>query len=367
MTSKKKSDSVPATNATDFLKSLTSVIKNEYAAIASEGLYSDTFGYVDTGTYLLNAILSGSIYGGFPDNKILTLAGETATGKTYFLLAIIKYWLDQHPTGSVVLFESEGAITTKILVERGMDVSRLLIVPVSTVQEFEQGAFKILDVYENLKTRAPMLLALDSLGMLSTTKEMADTADGSEKKDMTRAGAIKKAFRTLTLKMSKIGVPLIVTNHVYANVGGGLYDPKHVVGGGSGLLYSSDEVLMLTKSKARDEDNQIVGVKLTATAMKSRIVQEGKRVEVVLNFQTGIDKWHGLLDLCLAYGIFEKTSTQIQVDANTKVFGKAIRENPEKYFTKEVLDRLDVEVQKHFKYGAGQTVGETLDLILKNS
>ena len=124
-----------------FVKTVIKEIDNEFASIADEGIASgDCNSYVDTGSYIFNALVSGSIKGGLPSNKITALAGESSTGKTFFALSIVKNFLIQNPKGEVIYFESESAITKDMLSERGIDVKRLGLVPVTTVQEFRTQA-----------------------------------------------------------------------------------------------------------------------------------------------------------------------------------------------------------------------------------
>ena len=165
----------------DFLKDIIKTTGNEYAALVSDGVEAgDVENFIDTGSYVFNALLSGSVYGGLPANKITALAGESATGKTYFLMGIVKNFLDANPDSGVVYFESESAITKQMVVDRGIDPDRMVIVPVTTVQEFRTQAIKVLDRYmeQDVDIRRPLFLCLDSLGMLSTTKEVEDTTEG---------------------------------------------------------------------------------------------------------------------------------------------------------------------------------------------
>ena len=132
----------------DFLKSIIKEVGNEYASLVSDGVEAgDVESYIDTGSYIFNALLSGSLYGGLPANKITALAGESATGKTYFLMGIIKNFLDKHSDAGVIYFESESALTKQLIVDRGVDPKRMVIFPVTTVQEFRTQALKVLDSY----------------------------------------------------------------------------------------------------------------------------------------------------------------------------------------------------------------------------
>lgn len=192
------------------------------ASIVEDGVSAAEYtGCVDTGSYIMNAALSGSLYGGVPNNKVTGFCGESATGKSMFALAVVRSFLESDPEASVVYYDSEAAVTKAMMTARGIDTRRVLVVEPSTIQEFRTHAVKFLDAYNEMKDTAktPMMFVLDSLGMLSTTKEMADTAEGKETRDMTKAQVIRATFRVLTLKLAKAGIPLILTQHVYAKIG----------------------------------------------------------------------------------------------------------------------------------------------------
>ena len=203
-------------------------------------------------------ILSGSINGGLFTNKITALAGESATGKTFFLMGMCKNFLDKNPDGGVIYFESESAITKSMVEDRGIVSDRMVILPVATVQEFRTQAIKVLDTYleKPEADRKPLFICLDSLGMLSTTKEVEDTTEGKETRDMTRAQVLKAAFRVLTLKLGKAKVPMVVTNHTYDVVGS--YIPMKEMGGGSGLKYAGFIYRISFKEKEKD-GTEVVG------------------------------------------------------------------------------------------------------------
>ena len=173
-----------------FLTDIVKEIDNEYAGLVADGVAAgDTCGYIDTGSYIFNALVSGSIYGGIPSNKITALAGESSTGKTFYCLGIVKHFLETDPDAGVIYFESESAISREMIESRNIDSRRMVIVPVTTVQEFRTQAIRILDKYleQKKEDRKPMMFVLDSLGMLSTSKEIEDSEAGKETRDMTRA------------------------------------------------------------------------------------------------------------------------------------------------------------------------------------
>ena len=333
----------------DFLKSIIKSSGNEYAGIASDGIEgSDVTGFIDTGSHVFNALLSGSLYGGIPNNKIMALAGESATGKTYFALGMCKKFLDDNPDGVVLYFDTEQAITSDMISERGMDPNRVAVFPVATVETFRHQAISIVDKYIETKDTKPVFVVLDSLGMLSTEKEMNDTAEGKSTRDMTRAQVIKATFRVLTLKLGKAGIPLIMTNHTYQVVGA--YVPMKEMGGGSGLKYAASTIVYLSKKKDKD-GTDIIGNIIKCKLFKGRFTKENKEVEVQLNYDTGLNPYYGLVPIAVKYDIFKKVSTRIELPDGKTAFEKSINNDPEKYFTPEVMERLEDAVAKEFKYG----------------
>ncbi len=335
----------------EFFKMLVKELKDEDTSMASDGIGSAEFGgFIDTGSYALNAVLSGSLYGGVPDNKVTAFAGESATGKTYFVLGVVRSFLDKHPKGAVVYYDTEAAVTKHMMEERGIDTSRVIIAEPDTIQKFKTHALKLLDAYEQKEeaSRPPMMFVLDSLGMLSTSKEMEDSLEGKDTRDMTKAQIIKAAFRVLTLKLAKVRIPLLVTNHVYELVGS--YVPTKELGGGTGLKYAASTIAMLSKRKEKD-GTDVVGNIVKIKMYKSRLSKENSQAEVLLTYAKGLDRYYGLLELAEKYGVFKKVSTRYQLPDGTSAFGKNINEDPEKYYTDEVMKLLEAAAQQEFKYG----------------
>ena len=335
----------------DFLKDIAKQAGNEYASLVADGVEAgDVDSYIDSGSYIFNALLSGSINGGLPSNKITAIAGESATGKTFFVMGMVKNFLDSNPDAGVIYFESESAITKQMVIDRGIDPQRMVMFPVTTVQEFRTQAIKVLDKYleQNEADRKPIMLCLDSMGMLSTTKEIDDTADGKETRDMTRAQVLKAAFRVLTLKLGRAKVPMVVTNHTY-DVVGSMFPTKEM-GGGSGLKYAASTIIYLSKKKEKD-GSEVIGNIVHCKNQKSRLTIENKMVDVRLTYEKGLDRYYGLLDLAVQYGIFKQVSTRIELPDGTKQYAKTINNSPEKYFTEDIMKQLDECAEKEFKYG----------------
>jgi len=305
--------------------------------------------YIDTGSYILNALLSGSLYKGLPTNKITAFAGESATGKSFFILGLCRQFLTDNPSGGVLYFESESALTPQMIEERGIDTSRFIQLPVATIQEFAHQASKVVDKHIEKGDR-PLLLCLDSLGMLSTAKEVGDVSVGADKVDMTKARIVKGAFRVLTLKLAKAGIPLLVTNHTYKQVG--TMFPQDVMGGGSGLQYAASNIVFLSRRKEK-VGTDVIGNVIHCKNFKSRLTKENKKVDVLLTYDQGLNRYYGLLDLAEKYGIISKVSTRYELPDGSKIFGKQIMNEAGKYFTDDIMEALEVAANKEFTYGRG--------------
>ena len=227
----------------------------------------------------------------------------------------------------------------------------MVIVPVATVQEFRHQSIKVIDKYleQPEDKRKPLMFVLDSLGMLSTTKEMEDTAEGKETRDMTRSQIVKAAFRVLTLKLGKAKVPMIMTNHTY-DVIGSMF-PQKEMGGGSGLKYAASNIVYLSKRKEKD-GKEIIGNIIHCKNYKSRLTKENALIDVRLTYKDGLDKYYGLLELAIKHGIFKSASTRVELPDGSKQYAKTINNEPDKFFTKDVLAQIDEAAKKEFLYGA---------------
>ena len=333
----------------DFLKEIVKEIGNDFTQLASD--IDETETYVDTGSYIFNGLISGSIFGGVSNNKITAIAGESSTGKTFFSLAVVKNFLDSNPDGYCLYFDTEAAVNKSLLSSRGIDLDRLVVVNVVTIEEFRTKALKAVDIYlkTNTEDRKPCMFVLDSLGMLSTEKEIKDALDDKQVRDMTKSQLVKGAFRMLTLKLGQANIPLIVTNHTYDVIGS--YIPTKEMGGGSGLKYAASTIIYLSRKKEKD-GKEVVGNIIKAKTAKSRLSKENKEVQVRLYYdERGLDRYYGLLELGEIGGIWKNVAGRYEINGK-KVYGKQILANPEEYFTPEVMQALDEIAQKEFSYGS---------------
>jgi len=333
----------------DFLKDIVNEIGGEYTQIAEE--IDETESFVDTGSYIFNALVSGSILGGVSGDKITAIAGESSTGKTFFSLAVVKNFLDTNPDAYCLYFDTEAAINKSMLISRGIDLKRLVVVNVVTVEEFRTKALKAVDIYMKKpeEERKPCMFVLDSLGMLSTEKEINDALNDKQVRDMTKSQLLKGTFRMLTLKLGQSKIPMLVTNHTYDVIGA--YVPTKEMGGGSGLKYAATTIIHLSKKKEKD-GTEVVGNIIKAKAAKSRLSKENSQVEVRLYYdERGLDRYYGLLELGEAGGMWKNVAGRYDLGDGKKIYAKQILKEPETYFTPEVLEKLDVVAKSLYSYG----------------
>lgn len=342
--------------AQDFFKTILKSTKNQFATIAEDGIVAgDIDGYLHSGSLYLNALLSGYTSRGFPKGKVTALAGEPGSGKTFILMSAMKEFLDANKDGCVFLFESESAISKDMLVGRGIDVSRVLVFPVITIEQFKFQVVSILDAYEKEAKKRPILMALDSLGNLSTSKEVTDAADGKETRDMTRAQVIKATFRIITLRLGFLNIPMIVTNHIYTTMG--LFASKEM-GGGSGLKYCASTIIFLSKR----QDVKGHSVIVTGTVAKGRLTREKSQAEIFIDFRKGLSRYWGMLEVGLECGAITKQgNSYLYGDEKIGASKAKAYANLDKFVTNaDLMEKIDTFLNEKYAYG----VSDGTDVII---
>jgi RecA/RadA recombinase len=340
------------------LEQLVAATENEYGTIVGQDgcRCGDITELYDTGSYALNAIISGSIFGGAAAGRSLALAGKSGCGKTYAAMSISDAFLKSHENAAVIYFDTEAAVSTDMFIERGMDVDRISVIPVNVLQDFKTQVMRVIKEYSKVALdskgklkddRMRLMIVLDSLGMLATRKEMDDGLSGSDKKDMTRAGIIRGVFRTIVNDIGALGIPLIITNHTYAVIGA-MHSADEVAGGG-GLKYAASTIVTFGKRQEKD-GTELIGTILPAKAIKSRLTKEGSTTTLAINFEKGMDRYYGLCDMAINSGVWQRVSKKIKV--GEKMFWeKEIVNDPEKFFTDDVLEAIDEYAKQRYKYG----------------
>jgi len=199
--------------------------KNPAAGFFDDDDYGKIRDYIDTGSAILNTVISGDPYKGIPSGKIIQMAGMASTGKSFVCLETIRRAQEQGYF--IIYYDSESATDQESIISRGIDPSMLLYVPIPTVEELTTS---ILNILEDLGSDDRVMIVIDSLGNLSSTKELEDSTDGKGTRDMTRAQKLKALFRTITVKAGILNVPIMAVNHQYAAIGS--YFGGNVTAGG---------------------------------------------------------------------------------------------------------------------------------------
>ena len=211
--------------------------------------------WIPTGSYIMNAALSGSLFGGLPNRRSLVLAGEEGTGKTFIAMSICRN--AQKMGYTPIYFDSEGSIDVDFAAKLGVDVSNIRLQPVNTVEQFSHIAAQIVKQFEESKKKKEnppkVLVVLDSLGNLTSEKEKEDTTKGDNKRDMTKQQAIRKLFRVNGLEFAMHGIPFIINNHVYDSMS--MFTSKEISGGG-GVKYNASIIFQLGKGKLDDDESE---------------------------------------------------------------------------------------------------------------
>ena len=344
-------------------KELSKITGFETGSILSENSFSEVDEWISTGNYLLNAQISGSLFGGIPNTRSLGVMGDPGTGKSFFCLNIARE--AQKQGYDVVYCDTEGAIDKSSAANFGIDLNRVRYQPIQTVSQFQTFVSNLLDLVKKAKASGEtpkILLILDSLGMLSTDKELNDAMKGHNAADMgAKAKELRKLFRVITLDLTAAKIPLICTNHVYA---GGGYIPTKESSGGDGPVFAMSAVSFLSKAQLKDGAGTKTGIVVTSNLKKSRFTVP-EVIKFHISFANGMNPYVGLQDYVnweacgIERGKFEeiknaegKKETIFKPNATStrwgvKHLGKTVASTelftPE-VFTEDVLRQLDVNV-----------------------
>jgi RecA/RadA recombinase len=368
----------------DLDKELSKISGFETGSVLAENSFSEVDEWIPTGNYLLNAQLSGSLFGGIPNTRSLGLMGDPGTGKSFVCLNVVRE--AQKKGYDVIYCDTEGAIDKSTATKFGIDQYKVRYQPIKTVTEFQTFVSNLLNLVKKAKeggSSPKILLILDSLGMLSTDKELADAVAGKNAADMgAKAKELRKLFRVITLDLTAARIPLICTNHVYA--GGGFFPTKES-SGGDGPIFAMSVISFLSKAQLKEGNSTTkTGIIVTSNLKKSRFTIP-EPVKFHISFANGMNPYVGLQDFVsweacgIERGKLEEVKNKDGVkelvftpNASStrwavKHMGKTVTSSqlftPE-IFTQEVLQQLDEKVIKpHFLLPAMGTAEEITDAL----
>jgi len=337
----------------EIMNNLRQASGNEYSSLASEGTIADITSYTDTGCYIWNSQVSGSLFGGLPNGQLCVIAGESTTGKTFFSISLIDNFIKNNDNPIVLIFDSENAINKTRLEARNVDLSKINYYPVTSLFDFKNQIVNVLDTLneEYKPGDVKILIVLDSLGNLPSTKELNDAKEGKQKVDMTRSKEIRSLFRVVTVKLSKHKIPMIVTNHTYTQINA--FFPTQTMSGGGGVKFGSDYIFQLTKAKDKDSKGNVIGNVITSTAVKNRDALENTKVKMMLSYKHGLHPYYGLLPIAEEAGLIVKEGKNYIVagKSDKPLSEKMLYQKGAEIFTQEFLEKLEPHIKKAFNYG----------------
>lgn len=339
---------------------------NPLGSVMEQSNFSEVTEWIDTGNYHLNACISGSLFGGWPNNRSCSVAGPSGTGKTFLVLNSIKQAINMGY--SIIYYDSEAAVDKSTMEKFGIDTSKVNYQPVNTVQEFRQSVTTITRRMQEAKRDGAdipkVMIILDSAGNLATQKEIDDAVSGNEKADMTRSKILKSIFRIIMTPMADLKIPFIFTNHTYQTQD---FISRQVAGGGTGPEYAASIVLFLNKAQLKDSSGDKAGIVVTAKPNKNRFAKP-QNIKFHLHYTEGMNRFVGLENyidwenIGITRGVIEKGEKVPKKTARgwiCKHLDETVSNSEffsEKVFTQEVLQKIDEKIYDLFNYSTNTII-----------
>ena len=329
--------------------------------VLSESKFFNEKDMVPTSVPMVNVALSGSIDGGLAPG-LTVLAGPSKHFKTSFALLMAGAYMDAHPDAVMLFYDSEFGSPQTYFQQFGIDTSRVLHTPITNVEELK---FDMIAQLEEISRDDKVIIVIDSIGNLASKKEMEDALNEKSVADMSRAKALKGLFRMATPYLAMKNIPMLAVNHTYMEIG--LF-PKAVVGGGTGIYYSADNIWILGRQQDK-KGTEIQGYHFVINVEKSRYVKEKSKIPITVSWDGGVRSYSGLLDVALAGGYVIKPSNgwYAAVDMETGEIGAKVRydQTLEKEFWDPIFETTDFKEFVKKQYSIGHKEQVSMDAIVE--
>lgn len=349
-------------------KDITSVLDeldkvNPFATYLDNASLSLVKGWIDTGSYVLNAIISGSVHGGIPKGRVTMLAGESMVGKSLFIQKILA---NAQKEGLIpVIFDTENAIDPDGAQRLGLDISKVKYVPCTSIEQTRNDIFKFLTAVKEKGQEGKFIIAIDSLGNLQSQLELTRMEKDSSSIDMgTRARAIKSLMQTCTNLGAVTQTTVICTNHVYDDPSAMFPSiEKHMPGGKSVVFLPSVTVQLARKpvkedggktsdSKLAVSQKSYAGIIIRALTRKNRFIKQYLEAEMYLSFSSGLDRYYGLLDIATGLGVLVQTGSTYQLTDGTKIgYYKNFRKD-KKLWEETIIPGIESKIKQEWSYSS---------------
>jgi RecA/RadA recombinase len=356
----------------DTLAALDSIDKiNPFATYLQDSTLSRVGGWIDTGSYVLNAIISGSINGGIPKGRVTMLGGESMTGKTLFVLKILA---NAQKEGLIpVIFDTENAVDPEGAERIGLDISKVKYVPCVTIEQTRNALFKFLTSVKEKGLEGKFIIAIDSLGNLQSELEHSRMGKDSTSSDMgTKARAMKSLMQTCTNLGATTQTTILCTNHVYDDPAAMFPSIEKHMPGGKSIVYLPSVTVQLARKPMKSDGGKTMdaetavgqknyaGILIRALTRKNRFIKQYLQGEMFLSFHTGLDRYYGLLDLAVGVGAVIQTGSTYQLPDGKKIgYYKNFRKDVD-LWENTILPVLEEKIKTEWAYSGGEE-GEVPD------
>ena len=354
-------------------KALDSIDKiNPFATYLEDSTLSRVGGWIDTGSYVLNAIVSGSIHGGIPKGRVTMMGGESMTGKTLFVLKILA---NAQKEGLIpVIFDTENAVDPEGAERIGLDISKVKYVPCITIEQTRNALFKFLTAVKEKGLEGKFIIAIDSLGNLQSELEHSRMGKDSMSSDMgTKARSMKSLMQTCTNLGATTQTTILCTNHVYDDPTAMFPSIEKNMPGGKSIIYLPSVTIQLARKPMKSDGGKTMdaetavgqknyaGILIRALTRKNRFIKQYLQGEMFLSFHTGLDRYYGLLDLAVGVGAVIQTGSTYQLPDGKKIgYYKNFRKDKD-LWENTILPVLEERIKKEWAYSSGDEEGEVPD------
>lgn len=344
---------------------------NPFSTFLNQSTLSVVDSWIDTGSYMLNAIISGKIRGGgVPDGRVTMLYGESMTFKTSIVLRVLA---NAQKMGRIpVIFDTENAVDPESAARAGLDNSKVKYVPTFNIEQCRNNIHKFLTNIKEQGLEGKFIIAVDSLGNLMSQMEQNRIEKDSTSMDMgTRARAIKSLLVTATQLAAITRTPIIFTNHLYDNPGEMHPSLVKNMPGGKSCVYLPSVSVQLMRKPIKEGDNSIksndgaaatfqrgyTGVLIRALTAKNRFIKQYLEGEMFISFDKGVDKYHGLLDLAVGLGVIEQSGATYAFQGKKLGYAKSFQ-NDVVFWENDIIPLVEDRIKIEWAYSSEQVKGD---------
>ena len=334
---------------------------NPFATYLDNNTLSRVGEWIDTGSYVLNAIISGSIKGGIPKGRVTMLAGESMTGKSLFVQKILAKAQEEGLTP--VIFDTENAIDPDGAERLGLDISKVKYVPTTSIEQARNALYKFLTTVKEKGLEGKFIVAIDSLANLQSELELSRMSKDSTSSDMgTKARAMKTLMQTCTNLGSVTQTTILCTNHVYDDPTALFPSIEKNMPGGKSCVYLPSVTVQLARKPMKSDGGKTVdgelavgqkkysGIIIRALTRKNRFIKQYLEGEMYLSFSSGLDRYYGLVDLAVGVGAVIQTGATYQLEDDTKLgYYKNWRKDT-KLWEETILPKVEKRIKDEWSY-----------------